>query len=102
MEKVVIVTGVSSGLGKAFATALLQAGFKVVGTVRKQEAVQEFEQLHPGSAFARVLDVAGPPEKLGIAVKKIEANVRTVFRRIKNAGFGHERTPGESSMDELR
>jgi NAD(P)-dependent dehydrogenase (short-subunit alcohol dehydrogenase family) len=42
MKKIVQVTGTSSGLGKAFATSLLQAGFTVVGTVRKHEAVAEF------------------------------------------------------------
>ena len=37
-HKVVIITGTSSGLGRAFAQALLEAGFSVVGTVRKSEA----------------------------------------------------------------
>jgi NAD(P)-dependent dehydrogenase (short-subunit alcohol dehydrogenase family) len=102
MEKVVLVTGVSSGLGKAFATALLQAGFKVVGTVRKQEAVREFEELRPGSAFARVLDVTDAPEQLAVAVEEIEQNVGPVYALINNAGYGHEGTLEESPMDELR
>ena len=102
MEKVVIVTGVSSGLGKAFAAAMLQAGFKVVGTVRKQEAVREFEELRPGSAFARVLDVTDAPEQLAVAVEEIEQNVGPVYALINNAGYGHEGTLEESSMDELR
>ena len=51
MNKAVIVTGASSGLGRAFAQALLEAGFSVVGTVRKQEATQEFEALE---AWSRV------------------------------------------------
>jgi NAD(P)-dependent dehydrogenase (short-subunit alcohol dehydrogenase family) len=102
MEKVAIVTGVSSGLGKAFATALVQSGFKVVGTVRRQEAVEEFEQLQPGSAFARVLDVTDAPERLTIAVEEVERNVGPVYALINNAGYGHEGTLEESSMDELR
>ncbi|MGI4758789.1 MAG: oxidoreductase [Janthinobacterium lividum] len=102
MDKVVIVTGVSSGLGKAFATALLEAGFKVVGTVRKQEAVAEFEQLQPGSAFARVLDVTDTLERLTSLVKEIERNVGPVYALVNNAGYGHEGTLEESSMDELR
>jgi NAD(P)-dependent dehydrogenase (short-subunit alcohol dehydrogenase family) len=102
MEKVVIVTGVSSGLGKAFAAALLQAGFKVVGTVRKQEAVREFEQLRPGSAFARVLDVTDAPERLAVAVEEVEQNVGPVYALINNAGYGHEGTLEESPMNELR
>ena len=102
MNRVVIVTGVSSGLGKAFATALLQTGFKVVGTVRKQEAVEEFEQLQPGSAFARILDVTDTPERLASVVEEVERNVGRVYALINNAGYGHEGTLEESSMDELR
>src|SRR5580692_6182463 len=102
MGKVVIVTGVTSGLGKAFATALLQAGFKVVGTVRKQEAVEEFERLKPGAAFARILDVTEAPERLVSVVEEIEQNVGPVYALINNAGYGHEGTLEESSMDELR
>jgi NAD(P)-dependent dehydrogenase (short-subunit alcohol dehydrogenase family) len=102
MNKVVIVTGVSSGLGKAFATALLHAGFNVVGTVRKQEAVEEFEQLQPGLAFARVLDVTDTPERLSSIVEEVERNVGPVYALINNAGYGHEGTLEESSMDELR
>jgi NAD(P)-dependent dehydrogenase (short-subunit alcohol dehydrogenase family) len=102
MNKVAIVTGVSSGLGKAFATALLQAGFKVVGTVRKQETVEEFEQLQPGSAFARTLDVTDTLERLSSVVEEVERNIGPVYALINNAGYGHEGTLEESSMDELR
>jgi NAD(P)-dependent dehydrogenase (short-subunit alcohol dehydrogenase family) len=102
MDKVVIVTGVSSGLGKAFATALLHGGFKVVGTVRKQEAVEEFERLQPGAAFARVLDVTDSPEKLSSVLEEIEKHVGPVYALINNAGYGHEGTLEESSMEELR
>ena len=102
MNKVIIVTGVSSGLGKAFATAFLQAEFKVVGTLRKQEAVEEFEQLQPGSAFARILDVTDTPERLSSVVEEVERKVGPVYALINNAGYGHEGTLEESSMDELR
>ncbi|MFT4112666.1 oxidoreductase [Silvibacterium sp.] len=102
MSKVIIVTGVSSGLGKAFAVALLQAGFRVVGTVRKQEAAEEFERLKPGAAFARVLDVTDDPAHLVDAVNEIEQSVGPVYALINNAGYGHEGTLEESSMEELR
>lgn len=102
MNKVVIITGANSGLGLAFAQALLEAGFRVVGTVRKAEAVQEFEQLKPGAAFARVLDVTEATERLTSVVEEIERNVGPVYALINNAGYGHEGTLEESSMDELR
>jgi len=102
VNKVVIITGTSSGLGRAFAEALLEAGFKVVGTVRKPEAALEFEQLKPGAAFARILDVTEAPERLGSMVEEIEQHVGPVYALINNAGYGHEGTLEESSMEELR
>ncbi len=102
MKRVVIVTGASSGLGKAFATALLQAGFTVVGTVRKHEAVAEFESILPGSSLARVLDVTDEPAHLSSSVEEIERNIGPIYALINNAGYGHEGTLEESSMDELR
>jgi NAD(P)-dependent dehydrogenase (short-subunit alcohol dehydrogenase family) len=101
-HKVVIITGTSSGLGRAFAQALLEAGFRVVGTVRKPEAALEFEQLKPGAAFARTLDVTEAPERLASVVEEIEQNLGPVYALINNAGYGHEGILEESSMNELR
>lgn len=102
MERIAIVTGVSSGLGRAFAAALLDAGWRVVGTVRSQEAVSDFEQLRPEAAVGRVLDVTEPPERIVEALNHIEQTVGPVSALINNAGYGHEGTLEESSMDELR
>lgn len=102
MEKaIVLVTGVSSGLGRAFAQALLDAGYKVVGTVRKQEAANEFESIAPGRAFARVLDVTDGARVVDV-VAEIEAKVGPIYALINNAGYGHEGTLEESPLDELR
>jgi len=102
MEKVVIVTGTSSGLGKAFAEALLQSGYTVVGTVRRPEAAIEFESVLPGSSFGRVLDVTDNPRSISAFVEEIEHNVGPIYALINNAGYGHEGTLEESSMQELR
>lgn len=102
MKRIVIVTGANSGLGKAFTTALAHADFTVVGTVRKQEAVAEVESTRPGYSFARVLDVTEEPVRLASAVEEIERNIGPVYGLINNAGYGHEGTLEESSMDELR
>jgi NAD(P)-dependent dehydrogenase (short-subunit alcohol dehydrogenase family) len=100
-KKIVLITGVSTGLGRAFAEALLEAGYTVVGTVRKAEAAAEFEALRPGDAYGRVLDVRD-----GLAVTQtvdeVESAIGPVYALINNAGYGHEGTLEESSMDELR
>ena len=85
-----------------FAQALLEVGFKVVGTVRKPEAALEFQQLKPGAAFARTLDVTETPDRLASVVEEIEQNIGPVYALINNAGYGHEGTLEESSMEDLR
>jgi len=102
VKRIVIVTGASSGLGKAFATALVEADFTVVGTVRKQEAITEFESILPGSSLAKVLDVTDEPHHLSAVVEEIEQSIGPVYALINNAGYGHEGTLEESPMEELR
>jgi NAD(P)-dependent dehydrogenase (short-subunit alcohol dehydrogenase family) len=52
-----LITGVSSGLGRALAQAVIAAGDRVTGTVRSAQAAAEIGALHPSWAVARVLDV---------------------------------------------
>jgi NAD(P)-dependent dehydrogenase (short-subunit alcohol dehydrogenase family) len=57
MDKVLLVTGVSSGLGRAIAMEALAAGYRVAGTVRNPKAAEGFESLSPERAKALILDV---------------------------------------------
>lgn len=52
-----LITATSSGLGRAFAQAALQAGDVVVATARNPAAIRELVAAHPGRAYARALDV---------------------------------------------
>src|SRR5207248_504399 len=54
--KTFLITGVSTGLGRALARAALAAGHRVVGTVRTPVDARAFEAL-AGDAHARILDV---------------------------------------------
>ena len=100
-QKLFLITGVSSGLGRAFAAESLNAGYTVVGTVRRAELVPEFEAQKPGEAFARVLDVKNH-DQITQVVEDVEKNIGAVDVLINNAGFGHEGILEESSMEELR
>ena len=46
MKKIVLVTGTSSGLGKAFATSLLKAGFTVVAPYGSQKRLQSLSRFN--------------------------------------------------------
>jgi NAD(P)-dependent dehydrogenase (short-subunit alcohol dehydrogenase family) len=95
------ITGVSSGLGRALAEASLAAGGVVVGTVRGEADAAAFAALAPGRALPRVLDVTDDAAVLA-AVDAVEREVGPIDVVVANAGYGHEGTVEESSMDELR
>ena len=85
--KIWLITGVSSGFGKALAREALAAGHRVVGTVRSPEAKRAFEQLGAdGSAVARVLDVT-EFEAIDTVVADVEATVGPVDVLVNNAGL---------------
>jgi len=100
-SKILLITGVSSGFGRALAQEALAAGHKVVGTVRSVEAKREFEALSANDAFGRVLDVTDFDAIDGI-VSEIEASVGPVDVLVNNAGYGHEGVMEESPLSEMR
>jgi short-subunit dehydrogenase len=100
-----LITGVSSGFGRAFAQAALDAGHTVIGTVRSATAVADFERLAPGRAVGRTLDLgagAATGHQATAVVADAEAAAGPVDVLVANAGYGHEGTFEESSMEQLR
>ncbi|HHL4080629.1 oxidoreductase [Burkholderia sola] len=98
---IMLITGVSSGFGRALAQEALAVGHTVVGTVRSAQAAREFEALSAQAAVARVLDVTDF-ERIDGVVADIEANVGPVDVLVNNAGYGHEGIVEESPLDEMR
>ncbi|UYC13591.1 oxidoreductase [Xanthomonas sp. CFBP 8445] len=99
-QKTLLITGVSSGFGRALAQAALAAGHRVVGTVRSAQARQEFEALGAG-AVGRVLDVTDVDAIPGM-VAELEAAVGPLDVLVNNAGYGHEGILEESPLEALR
>ncbi|VWL87593.1 oxidoreductase [Burkholderia lata] len=98
--KLMLITGVSSGFGRALAQEALAAGHTVVGTVRSAQAARDFDALS-AQAFARVLDVTDFDRIDGV-VADIEANVGPVDVLVNNAGYGHEGIMEEAPLAEMR
>ena len=101
IAKVLLITGVSSGFGRALAQEALAAGHRVVGTVRSEQARHEFEALAAGNAVGRILDVTDF-EAIDGVVADIEATVGPVDGLINNAGYGHEGILEESPLADMR
>lgn len=96
-----LITGVSSGLGRAFAQAALAAGHTVAGTVRSEEDLRAFEALGPGRAHGRVLDVTDDAA-VARTVDEVEASVGPLDVVVANAGYGLEGTFEETPLTEVR
>ncbi|MGG2100523.1 oxidoreductase [Stenotrophomonas sp. NRRL B-14846] len=100
-SRLLLITGVSSGFGRALAQQALLAGHRVVGTVRNESDRQAFETLAPGRAFGRLLDVTDA-DAINALVTDIETNVGSIDVLVNNAGYGHEGILEESTLAELR
>jgi NAD(P)-dependent dehydrogenase (short-subunit alcohol dehydrogenase family) len=99
-RKILLITGVSSGFGRALAQEALAAGHTVVGTVRSAEAKRDFEALS-AHAVGRVLDVTDF-DAIDAIVSDIESSVGAVDVLVNNAGYGHEGIMEESPLSEMR
>lgn len=100
IPKTFLITGVSSGLGRAFAEGALAAGHRVLGTVRRQEDADTFAALAPGLAHPLLLDVT-EFARIPAAVATAEQDFGPIDVLVNNAGYGHEGVLEESSMDDL-
>ncbi|WP_369273186.1 oxidoreductase [Streptomyces sp. R11] len=101
MNKVWLITGATSGFGRAIADAALAEGDVVVGAVRRPEGLDDLVAAHPDQVEALRLDVA----ETGAA----EAAVRDVIDRhgridvlVNNAGRTHVGAFEETTEQELR
>jgi NAD(P)-dependent dehydrogenase (short-subunit alcohol dehydrogenase family) len=100
-SKTFLITGVSSGLGQAFAQAALDAGHRVIGTVRRSEDAAAFAELAVGRAFPLQLDLTDFA-RIPVAVDEAEKRVGAIDVLVNNAGYGHEGAVEESSLDDLQ
>ncbi|MFI8831529.1 oxidoreductase [Streptomyces afghaniensis] len=101
MNKVWLITGASSGFGRAIAEAALAAGDVVVGAARRPEALDDLVAAHPDRVEALRLDVAdtGAAEA---AVGDVVARHGRIDVLVNNAGRTHVGAFEETTEEELR
>ena len=94
----VLISGCSSGIGAATASALADAGHTVYATARRIETLADLEALgcHP-----LALDVTSEDSMIA-AVKAVEAEHGQVGTLINNAGFGEYGPIEEADLDRVR
>jgi len=83
-----MITGSSSGLGRALAESVLEAGHNAVLTARNPDAVEDLVDAHAGSALAVALDVTDDGQ-VTEAVRLGEERFGAVDVLVNNAGYGY-------------
>lgn len=70
--RVACVTGASSGLGRALATALAEAGARVVGVARRAPALEDWRAGTDGETAAVTADLSEPDAMAAVAARAAE------------------------------
>nr|WP_156096112.1 oxidoreductase [Amycolatopsis jejuensis] len=95
------ITGCSTGLGRALATAVLERGLRAVVTARDPERVAGLVAAYPGRAVAVALDVTDP-RQITTAVVEAERAFGRIDVLVNNAGYGYLAAAEEGEDAEIR
>ena len=96
-----LITGCSTGIGRAIAVAALEAGNSVLVTARRPESVQDLVDAHPDRAVAAALDVTDG-DQIAAAVAAAHDSFGGVDVLVNNAGHGYLATVEEGDDAEVR
>lgn len=99
-RKTFFITGANSGFGLAIASAAVQAGHTVLGTVRSEASRLALAKALP--AVQAVLCDVTEFDRIPDVVRQAEDEHGSVDVLINNAGYGHEGVLEESSIEEMR
>jgi len=103
MQKAVVITGVSSGIGLATAEQLINRGYRVFGSVRKQADGDRISE-RLGNNFVPLLFDVTDDTALAEAAKQVQAAVgdRGLHGLINNAGIAPNGPLMHATKEEVR
>ncbi len=96
-----LITGVSSGLGRALAEHVLDRGDTVIGTLRNPDQASGFERLAPGRSTALWLDITDD-RAVAALVPRAVSLVGGLDVLVNNAGHSLLGAIEETSLEEAR
>ena len=96
-----LITGCSTGLGRAFAEAVLARGDHAVVTARDVTKVRDLAEKHPDTALALPLDVTDDAQ-VAAAVAAAGERFGGVDVLVNNAGYGYRAAVEEGADEDVR
>jgi NAD(P)-dependent dehydrogenase (short-subunit alcohol dehydrogenase family) len=96
-----LITGCSTGLGRALAEAVLGQGDNAVVTARDVAKVEDLAKAYPDTALAVALDVTDPARVTEV-VRQAEARFAGVDVLVNNAGYGYRAAVEEGDDEDVR
>jgi|TARA_R100000501_G_scaffold17919_3_gene35053 NAD(P)-dependent dehydrogenase (short-subunit alcohol dehydrogenase family) len=96
-----IITGCSTGIGRAIAEHVLNRGERVAVTARNPDDVKDLVAAHGDRAIAVRLDVADP-DQVSAAVAEAEARFGGIDVLVNNAGYGYVSSIEEGDIDSIK
>ncbi|GIM91090.1 oxidoreductase [Paractinoplanes toevensis] len=96
-----LITGCSTGLGRALAEAVLASGDNAVVTARDTANVEDIAKAYPSSALALALDVTDPARVRDV-VAAAEARFDGIDVLVNNAGYGYRAAVEEGEDAEVQ
>ncbi|MFC9770290.1 MULTISPECIES: oxidoreductase [unclassified Pseudarthrobacter] len=96
-----LITGCSTGLGRALAQAVLEAGHNAVVTARNAASVEDIAAAHPDTSLVLPLDVTDTAQ-VADAVQQAEARFGSVDVLVNNAGYGYRAAVEEADDGDIR
>ena len=96
-----LITGCSSGLGRALAQAALAQGASVAATARDPMSIQELVDAHPETALALPLDVTDSGQ-ITQAVRETQQRFGAIDVLVNNAGYGYRAAVEEAGDTDVQ
>lgn len=95
-QKTALITGASTGIGKAAAWALMKAGYRVIGTSRSAKP----DEVRDG--IRMIACEATSDQSVAAAVAAADAELSRIDLLVNNAGFGVTGAAEESSIEQVQ
>lgn len=96
-----LITGCSTGLGRALAEAVIGTGHNAIVTARSVSGVADLAETTPERVLAVALDVTRPDQVVS-AVQQAEERFGVVDALVNNAGYGYRAAVEEGDDADIR